>query len=125
MVTLTLNFHQRITIWMRLGSVNAPSLREAGTFIKILDKIRPKEFEIKDTEYKVIEGGIQYRPPSIDYGLMNLELEDQDANLVRDALMDQKVPIRVDEADWLLKLLDQMKEAQDVCSSSAVSNFGN
>jgi hypothetical protein len=110
---------------MRLGSVNAPSLREAGTFIKILDKIRPREDEIRDTEYKVIEGGIQYKLPSFDYGQIDLELEDQDAELMRDALMDQKIPIRVDEADWLLKLLDSMKESQNGSSSDTVSNFRN
>lgn len=109
MVSLIVNFHQRMNLWMRLGTVKVPSLREAATYIRILEKIRPKEKEMNDVDYKTTDVGITYRLPNSNYGILSIELENEEASALEAGLMNHPEPFRIDEADWMLKLIDSLK----------------
>jgi hypothetical protein len=109
MVDLTINFNQRMNLWMRLGTVKVPSLREAATYIRILEKIRPQENEMNDVQYKETETGIQYRLPSLNYGIKSIEFENEECTALIDGLMNHSDPWRVNEADWVMKLISSLE----------------
>lgn len=102
-----------MNLWMRLGTVKVPSLREAATYIRILEKIRPQENEMNDVQYKTTETGIQYRLPNSNYGIKSIELENEECDAFIDGLMNHTEPVRVDDADWMMKLINSLESQRD------------
>lgn len=114
MTKLTINFHQRMGLWLRLGSAQVPSLREASVLIRIMERIRPIEPELKEVKYKQEGGQISYLLPEPTYGTMYYDFENDETEQLIECLNNHKQPFRIDEAAWMLALIKDLEEQLNV-----------
>lgn len=110
MINLNLNFHQRVGLWLRIGSAQVASLKDASILIRLIEKIRPKEHELKEVGFKQNEGRIEYVLKDLNYGIMTGEIEDDEAQKLIECLNTHSQPFRIDEAAWMLALIEDMEE---------------
>lgn len=110
MKQLTLNFYQRLALWARVGSANAPSLAAAEELLRILSKLRPQEEERREAQLEENDmGGLRFQLPYPSYGLKEIELEDDEAVKLERCLREHPAPIPVRDAEWILALFDELK----------------
>lgn len=110
MLNLKLEFYQRVYLWNTIGNHNAPSLKEASVFLRIIEKVRLSDQEQRDTGFGIVEGRYGWNPPSPDYGLKAVELEDEEAKALATAL--EASPLRVNDALWLDPLVKELQREQ-------------
>lgn len=109
MIGVNINFHQRVALWLRVGSYNVPSLRDAALFIRVIEKIRPREHEIKETKFTQADGRIEYLMPDPGYGTESYVFEDEEIKKVIECLHNHHQPFRIDEAAWILALIEDIE----------------
>jgi hypothetical protein len=107
MQSITLSFSHRIIVWNMVGNYNAPSLKEASIFLRIIEKIRLSDTEQQETEFRTVGGQYLWRLPSPEYGGKTVALEIDETRSLAAAL--ESSPIRVADAEWLQKLVDDLK----------------
>jgi hypothetical protein len=106
----SVNWYQRISLWSRIGSIPAPTLKEASVFLRILDKVRPTDEESKVAKLTATNNGYAWSQlPSIEYGSRQVELEDEEAKSLADALDTHPQPVLVADAAWMLLLLERLR----------------
>lgn len=108
MKEIKVNFYQRITIWMMLGNHQCRNLKETSTFLRLHDKLRLTDDEMRDTQF--VLDGMQYRwrLPSMDYGERTVELADDEATALVQAF-DAVEGVRVTDAFWINALIDPLR----------------
>ena len=109
MTQVTINFHQRLGLWMRIGTAQVPSLRDAATLIRVLERIRPTEEEMKKVNYKQDKTTVEYTLPDLSYGVKTYEFEDEESRRLIDTLNGHQNPFRIDEAAWMLALIEDLE----------------
>lgn len=106
---LALTFYQRLTLWHLVGNHAAPNLKEAATFLRIIEKIRLTDAEMAETQYVEEAGRCFWRQPSPDYGACTIALENEEAKALTSAI-ETAQPVRVNDAQWMLDAVERLKE---------------
>jgi hypothetical protein len=102
---IDLTWYQRISLWNRIGTVQAPSLKEAAVYLRILDRIRPSDAEQQTTKLTTTEKGFGWTLPYADFGVRSIELEDEEAAALIKGLETHPAPLQVSDAAWMLELI--------------------
>jgi len=107
-----LNFYQRVIVWNMIGAHPAQGLKEASVLLRVIDKVRITDQESIDTEFRAGEAGgnVQWLLPEKGYGDKIVELENEEAAALV-AVIEGTRPIRVLDAGWLIKVVDELKLA--------------
>jgi hypothetical protein len=108
MQNLSLNFYQRIMLWQLVGAYPAPSLKEASVYLRIIEKLRLTDSEMMATQFMQDQGRFSWRLPEAGYGDRVVERENEEAKALLTA-MEAPAPVRVSDADWMLKVVDELK----------------
>jgi hypothetical protein len=109
MQSIHLTFYQRFVVWNMIGGQQTRNVREALLLYKVLDKIRPNDEEMRDTQYVNENGNVTWQLPSTDYGTRDIELENEGAELLAQYLETWQSGVRVTDGPWLAKLIDDFK----------------
>jgi hypothetical protein len=104
-----LNWYQRISLWMRVGSIQAPNMKVASTLYRVLEKIRPSDQEQGEANLITKESGYEWRLPEPNYGTKEIRLETDEAEQLADALETAPLAVPVMDMSWMLPLIDQLK----------------
>lgn len=115
MKVVKLLWYERMYLWHRLGMVQAPTIKDAAVYLRIIDKIRPSDQETIDTKLATDgRGGYRWEPgPSIGYGDREVELENEEAAALTKGIDTHPQPVLVADAAWLLRLLGQLVIEED------------
>jgi len=112
MTQLHLNFYQRVMIWNLIGAHQVPNLKEAATYLRVIEKVRLTDEELTRSEF-VNEGGrMSWRLPDRDYGSKTINLEQEEAKAIATAL--EQAPVRVSDAEWMLHLTHTLTATNEV-----------
>ena len=109
MKIIPINWYERMVLWSRVGSMQAPNLQQAHVCLRILGKLRPSEEEVKVANLEMTEGNFRWRLPSVEYGSLQLELEDDECKALADGLDNHPQPVMVSDAAWMLELLEKLR----------------
>ena len=114
MKRIELNWYQRISLWLRVGSVQAPNMHIASVLYRVIEKIRPNDEEREKANLITRPGGYEWTLPSADYGNRLVDLEEEEAGLLAETLENpqQNVPVLVIDMGWILPLIAQLKEKE-------------
>lgn len=113
MQNLSLNFYQRIMLWQLVGNHPAPSLKEASVYLRIIEKLRLTDTEMMATQFVQDSGRFSWRLPEQGYGDRTVELENEEAKALA-AAMEAPAPVRVTDAEWMLRVVGELHEASAV-----------
>ena len=105
MTTAPLTFYERVILWNLCGGHQVANLREAATYIRVIDKLRPQDAEKKESQFKITDRGFNWFLPHDNYGNRVVELEDDEAAALV-AVMEAQQNIRVSDAEWMLRLTE-------------------
>jgi len=110
-ITIHVNFYQRICLWNLAGGAQVGNLRDAAPYLRMVEKFRPNDQEMLETEFRLEQGtGFLWKPPSFGYGDRAIELEsDEQEKLV--LALESQPQIKVSDAAWQIELLKQLKPA--------------
>lgn len=114
-----LNFYQRITLWNMIGNYQTPKLKEALVFLRILEKIRPGDVEMRETQFISDGAQLRWALPEANYGDRHLDLEDEEAKSLLQAL-ESVEGVRVADAAWMFALVDSLRGSGVPASSDGV-----
>ena len=114
MVRLELNWYERINLWLRVGSVQAPNMQIAAALYRVIEKIRPSDTERGEANLITRQdGSVSWTLPNADltYGTRFVNLEDEEAkHLVETIESPQQVMSwMVNDMIWVLPLVDKLK----------------
>lgn len=107
MTTVTLPLYQRIMLWSLVGNHNAANLREASVYLRLIEKIRLTDEEQTKTEFTTNGQSYNWKPMLNGYGTKSVELETDEAKALA-AAIDSATPVRVADAGWLQKIVDDL-----------------
>src|SRR5262245_16253509 len=110
MTQIHLNFYQRVTLWSLIGNYQARNLKETSVFLRVLDKVRPNDEEMREAQFVADGSQFRWRLPDVNYGDRDLDLEKEEAEGLASALESQQ-GVRVADAAWMFAPLDQLKPA--------------
>lgn len=120
MVTCELNWYERISIWLRVGGVQAPNMRVASALYRVIEKVRPNEQERGEANLTTQPRGYEWRLPHVDYGTKSVTLDEEEAEQLAAVLENppQEMPILVLDMAWILPLIGKLrvKEAEVVAA---------
>jgi hypothetical protein len=105
MKQIHLTFPQRIAIWNIVGSFEAPRVGEAATYLRVFDKVRPTDVELRDSQF-VREGNSLQWSQGFN-GDRDIDLEDEEAAALVKAL-EAIGPVRIVDAAWILPLVKSL-----------------
>jgi len=108
-MTVELNWYQRISLWTRVGSIQAPNMKIASTLYRVIEKVRPSEQEQGEANLITKEGGYEWRLPDANYGTKHIHLETEEAEQLADSLETAPLAVPVMDMSWMLPLIDQLK----------------
>lgn len=114
MKAIPINWYQRMSLWSRVGSMQAPNMKEAHTCLRILDKLRPDEEEVKTSNLTIDGQNYRWSLPDMNYGSKVLELEDEEAEALANGIDNHPQPVLVADAAWLLELLTRLRAVPEV-----------
>ena len=117
MQSVELTFYERIILWNMVGSQSAGNLKEAVILYGVLQRIRPTDTEMLDTEYVANQSGSSWKLPSRGYGDITLELDGEQAPLLA-RMLEMPQPVRVNDAPWLQWLVERLKSKADALVTS-------
>src|SRR5262245_58472231 len=100
MQNIFLSFQQRVTLWLLVGNHQVSNLREASVHLRIVAKVRPTDRERMETSWAQDTQSFGWRLPTPLYGQRDIELEDEEAAALAQAI-EQASPVRVSDAEWL------------------------
>lgn len=109
MQNLSLTYYQRITLWQLVGAHPAPSLKEASVYLRIIEKLRLTDAEMLGSQFVQEQGRFSWRLPDPEYGTRTVELENEEAKALV-AAMEAPAPVRVSDAEWMLKVIEELQE---------------
>ena len=106
-----LNWYQRISLWLRVGAVQAPNMRTASTLYRVIEKIRPNDEEREQANLITKPSGYEWRLPSFDYGTRTVDLEIEEAEALAAVLENpqSEMPVLVADMGWIMPLVEQLK----------------
>src|SRR5262245_54214860 len=111
MISVHVNFYQRICLWNICGNAQVGNLKDAAPYLRLIEKLRPSDEEMMETQFRMEERmGYVWRAPSAGYGDRDIELEADEQARLTEALENQQ-QVKVADAAWQFKLLDQIKPA--------------
>lgn len=108
MQTTTLNYYNRIMLSQMIGNYSVPTLREASIYLRILEKIRMSDEEATTSKLTTVGERISWELPSLDYGTKEVSFENEEADALVKALESIATPIKVGDAAWMSKLVDDL-----------------
>ena len=108
-MTVELNWYQRISLWMRVGSIQAPNMKVASTLYRVIEKIRPSDQEQGEANLVTRESGYEWRLPSPDYGAKLIALEADEAEEFASAIDTSPLAVPVMDMAWIGPLVEQLK----------------
>jgi hypothetical protein len=108
MQSLPLNYYQRIMLWQLVGAHPVSSLKESSVYLRIIEKLRLTDSEMLATQFVQDVGRFSWRLPEQGYGDRTVELENEEAKALVTA-MEAPAPVRVSDADWMIKVLEDLK----------------
>lgn len=109
MLSIHLNYYQRICLWNLAGMAQVPNLLEAEPVLKLIEKFKPTDQEMLDTQFRLEEQrGYIWISPSPNYGDIDIALTlDEQKKLIW--LLENQQGVKVADASWQLKLVAQLK----------------
>jgi len=108
MTSLSLTYYQRVMLWNLIGATNAPSLKEASVYLRVMEKIRLTDQEATESQFFSENGTINWKLPKPDYGSGEFRLEEGEAKALMEVI-EKASPIRVLDAEWLERLVEQCR----------------
>ena len=111
MQTLPLTFYPRMILGTMIGNHGTQSLKEASVFLRIIEKVRLSDKEQQETEFKQEGSQYSWKLPTSFYGNKDVELEADEAKALA-AGLDGGMPVKVSDAEWLTKVVDQLRIAE-------------
>lgn len=104
-----ITYYQRVILWLMIGSHQAANLREASTYLRIIEKVRLTDQETRDSQFLQLESGqCSWRLPAPGYGDKCVELEDSEATALI-AAIETASPVKVIDAAWMERLISALK----------------
>jgi hypothetical protein len=105
-----LTYQQRIHIALLVGGHQVKRIQEASVLLRLLEKLRPSDVEMRDTQYMSNERGqITWTLPARDYGERDIDLESDEAQGLA-AILDAAENVRVSDAEWMCRLVEELRE---------------
>jgi hypothetical protein len=95
-------------IWNMLGNYQAPNLKEASVYLRIIEKVRLTDQEQLDSEFTTTGQQYGWRLPSADFGTKEISLEGEEAKALATSI-EAMTPVRVIDAEWLSNLVAELK----------------
>src|SRR5215831_17324639 len=111
MQSLFLNVSQRIILWNLVGNHNVPNLKEAATYLRLIEKLRLTDQETRDLSFQAEGQSMTWRAPSVGYGDKTFALEDGEAKALIDAM--QSAPMRVADAFWMQQIVEHLESKKE------------
>jgi hypothetical protein len=108
MPQIHLNFYQRITLWNMIGNHPCRRLQDTAVFLRLLDRVRPSDEEMRDTQFVQQEQQFMWRTPSPNYGERDIEIESDEAKALVE-MFEAQEGIRVADAAWIFRLIDPLR----------------
>jgi hypothetical protein len=111
-----LTYQQRIHIALLIGNHQVKRIQEASVLLRLLEKIRLTDEEMRDTQYLANERGqITWTLPlpARDYGERDVPLESDEAQALP-AILEAAENVRVSDAEWMCRLVEELKE-EPIC----------
>ena len=106
MTTISISMFERFQLWNICGAHQVPTLKEASVFLRLIEKFRFSDAEMRETNFTQEENRYRWTPPVPGYGHRHVELEDEEAKALKSLL--EGMPVRVADAEWMLKLTEQL-----------------
>lgn len=107
-----LNWYQRISLWVRVGAIQAPNMKVASTLYRVIEKIRPSEEEQGAANLITRESGYEWRLPEANYGTKTIHLEAEEAAQFAESIEAAPLPVAVMDMSWIGPLIEKLKTAQ-------------
>ena len=107
MIRTPLTYYERVMCWNWCGLQQVASLREAATYIRLIEKLRPTDAEMRETQFATTEQGFKWNVPQHGYGNKVVNLEDSEAEALK-ATLEAQQNIRVSDAEWMLRLTESL-----------------
>ena len=109
-----LSWYQRINLWLRVGGVQAPNMQVASALFRVIEKIRPADWEREEASLITRQdGSVSWTLPNSDltYGTRMVELEEDEAKHLAETIENpqQVMSWIVNDMMWVLPLLDELK----------------
>ena len=80
MTHIHLTYYERVSVWNLIGNHQVPRLREAAVLLRVLDKVRPTDEEIRETKFSAKgDGNVTWTATSPQYGERDIALEAEEA----------------------------------------------
>jgi hypothetical protein len=115
-----LSYYQRVLIAIWIGNHQVQRIQEAAVLLRLLEKIRLTDEELRETQYLQSEPGqVTWKQPSLDYGERDVELESGEAQGLA-AILDAAENVRVSDAEWMCRLVEELK-GEPVMDAEALS----
>lgn len=111
MTDVVLTFYERISLWNMIGNYQAPRLADVAVLLRVLDKVRPADFEMREAEFAVADGQMSWRLPNPDYGQRAVDLEDEEAAALR-KVFESLQGVRVSDGEWICRLMERLQPAK-------------
>lgn len=122
MKTVFVSWYERIALWARIGTVQAPSLKEADVYLRIIEKLRPTDTERRETNLKAVGSGYEWKPDLGSYGDKVIELEDEEAEALITGLENHPSPVFISEAAWIRRITNDLKQQAAVVTDDGTNS---
>lgn len=110
MTDVVLTFYERISLWSMIGNYQAPRLADVAILLRVLDKVRPADFETREAAFAVADGQMSWRLPNPEYGQRAVELEDEEAAALL-KVFESLQGVRVSDGEWICRLMERLQPA--------------
>lgn len=111
MTDVVLTFYERVSLWNMIGNYQAPRLADVAVLLRVLDKVRPVDFEVSATDLTITDGQMSWRLPEPDYGERAVELEAEEAAMLI-KVFEGLQGIRVSDGAWICRLMEQLRPVE-------------
>lgn len=111
MVAISMNWYQRISLWLRVGGIQAQNMAVASILYRCIEKIRPTDRERGEANLITRANGYEWLLPTPDYGTVTVELEADECEQLALALenLPQGATVLVADMAWILPMISQLK----------------
>jgi|SRR5262245_61030072 len=107
MTQIHLSYHERICLWVWIGQHQAPRLKEAAVLLRVYEKVRPSDEEMRDTQLVLNDQGARWNPPEGEYGAKEIALEGEECTALA-GVIENAPNVRVSDAAWMCRLTEQL-----------------
>lgn len=112
MTSIELNWYMRISVWLRVGAIQAPNMQIASVLYRCIEKIRPTDEERGKANLVTRASGYEWLLPDPNYGTITVELEAEECEQLAQALehLPQGTSVLVADMGWILPMIKQLKD---------------